>query len=93
MGKAVLVNDKDNVVTAVSDLKEGEEAVYRIGPEVRQIKVSQAIPYGHKVALTKIPKGGSIIKYGEIVGRAKTDIEPGQWVHTHNTDETYTPSR
>lgn len=93
MGKAVLVNDKDNVVTAISDLKEGEEAVYRVGSEIRQIKARQAISYGHKVALTKIPKGGSIIKYGEIIGRAKTDIKPGQWVHTHNTDETYTPSR
>lgn len=93
MGNAVLVNVKDNVVTAVSDLKAGEEAVYRVGSEVRQIKVSQAIPYGHKIALSKIPKGDSIIKYGETVGRAKTDIEPGQWVHIHNTDETYTPSR
>lgn len=93
MGKAVLVSDKDNVVTAVSDLKRGEDAIYRAGSETRQIKVGETIPYGHKIAITKIARGSDIIKYGEIIGRAKSDIQPGQWVHTHNTDETYTPSR
>jgi altronate dehydratase small subunit len=93
MGKAVLVNEKDNVVTAVSDLKKGEDAVYRVGSGTKQIKASEDIPYGHKTALAKIAKGSDIIKYGETIGRASKDIEPGQWVHTHNTEETYTPSR
>jgi len=93
MGKAVLVNDKDNVVTAVSDLKQREDAAYRVGSETRQIKTNEAIPYGHKIALTKIAKGSDVIKYGEIIGRARSDIEPGQWVHIHNTEETYAPSR
>ncbi len=93
MGKAVLVSDKDNVVTTVSDLKKGEDAVYRLSSGTKQIKAVEDIPYGHKVALTKIAKGGDIIKYGELIGRASKDIDPGQWVHTHNTDETYVPSR
>jgi altronate dehydratase small subunit len=93
MGQAVLVNEKDNVVTAVSDLKQGEEAVYRAGADTRQIKTTEAIPFGHKIALSQIAKGSGIVKYGEVIGRAKTDIEPGEWVHTHNTLETYTPSR
>ena len=93
MGKAILVNDKDNVVTAVSDFKKGREVTYKVGSEARQIKTNEAIPYGHKIALTRIAKGSAIIKYGEMVGQAKSDIEPGEWVHTHNTDETYVPSR
>jgi len=93
MGKAVLVSEKDNVVTAVSDVKKGEDAVYRVGSSTRQIKTNEDIPYGHKVALTKIAKGSDIIKYGETIGRARSNIGPGQWVHTHNTDETYVPSR
>ncbi|MCD6452778.1 MAG: UxaA family hydrolase [Dehalococcoidales bacterium] len=93
MGKAVLVNDKDNVVTAVSDIKSGEDAVYRVSSGTKQIKASEDIPYGHKIALTEIAKGSAIIKYGEMIGRAKQDIKPGQWIHTHNTDETYAPSR
>ena len=93
MGKAVLVSDKDNVVTAVSELKKGEDAIYRVGSETRQVSASEAIPYGHKIALTTIAKGSAIIKYGEMIGRAKSDIKPGEWIHTHNTDETYVSSK
>jgi len=93
MGKAVLVNEQDNVVTLVSDVKKGEDVIYRVGSGTKQIKSGEDIPYGHKVALSQIAKGGGIIKYGEAIGRASSDITPGQWVHTHNTDETYVPSR
>lgn len=93
MGKAVLVNDKDNVVTIVSDVKKGEDVVYKIASGTKQIKSSEDIPYGHKVALAEIAKGSDIIKYGETIGRASSNINAGQWVHTHNTEETYTPSK
>lgn len=42
------------------------------------------IPAGHKYALRDIKKGESVIKYGEIIGRATADIKSGEWVHTHN---------
>jgi altronate dehydratase small subunit len=93
MGKAALVNEKDNVITAVSDLDVGEDVVYRAPSEIKSIKTAEAIPYGHKIALTKIRKGSYIVKYGEVIGRAKSDIKPGEWVHVHNTEETYVPSR
>ena len=41
-------------------------------------------PFGHKLALTDIPKGGAVIKYGFRIGRAGEDIKAGQHVHTHN---------
>lgn len=42
------------------------------------------IPAGHKVALTDIPEGGAVIKYGHPIGRATRNIRMGEWVHTHN---------
>jgi len=42
------------------------------------------IPLGHKFALTKIPSGGSVIKYGEIIGQATQPIQAGDHVHLHN---------
>ena len=42
------------------------------------------IPAGHKYALKDIKKGETVIKYGQIIGRASTDIKEGEWVHTHN---------
>ena len=45
---------------------------------------NEKIPAGHKYALRDIAKGEYVIKYGEIIGRATTDIKQGEWVHTHN---------
>ncbi len=42
------------------------------------------IPAGHKFALRDILKGETVIKYGQIIGRASSDIKKGDWVHTHN---------
>ena len=45
---------------------------------------TSTIPAGHKYALRAIGKGETVIKYGEIIGRATQDIAKGEWVHTHN---------
>lgn len=42
------------------------------------------IPAGHKLAVRDISRGEKIIKYGEIIGVATTDIKRGEWVHVHN---------
>lgn len=42
------------------------------------------IPAGHKIAITDICEGGPIVKYGNVIGYAKSDIKAGEWVHTHN---------
>lgn len=44
----------------------------------------EKIPSGHKFALRDIKAGEFVIKYGEIIGRATSDIKAGEWVHTHN---------
>ena len=45
----------------------------------------EAIPLGHKIALTDIRDGDTVYKYGEDIGRAVADIRKGQHVHVHNT--------
>jgi (2R)-sulfolactate sulfo-lyase subunit alpha len=49
-----------------------------------RLKSRMAIPIGHKVALTDIKKGDTVIKYGEDVGKAVADIAKGEHVHVHN---------
>ena len=39
---------------------------------------------GHKYALRDIAKGENIIKYGNPIGHATSDIKKGEHVHTHN---------
>ena len=39
---------------------------------------------GHKYACRLIRKGENIIKYGFPIGHATAEIQPGEWVHSHN---------
>ncbi len=51
-------------------------------------KVLDPIPIGHKISLTKIQEGMPIVKYGDVIGKAMSDIRMGQHVHVYNvTDE------
>ena len=42
------------------------------------------IPAGHKIALRRVKTGDPVRRYGQIIGYATADIEPGDWVHTRN---------
>ena len=42
------------------------------------------VPAGHKRALTDIPAGAPVVKYGFPIGRASRFIPRGAHVHTHN---------
>lgn len=46
--------------------------------------VDAGIPFGHKVALVAIDRGGEIVKYGVVIGRATSAIRAGEHVHVHN---------
>ena len=45
---------------------------------------AQPIPAGHKVALRAHSAGESVIKLGQPIGVASSDIAPGTHVHSHN---------
>jgi altronate hydrolase len=51
-----------------------------------QVVAAMTIPPGHKIALERIPDGAPVRRYGQIIGFAKGDIEPGEHVHTHNVE-------
>lgn len=48
------------------------------------VRASEPIPGAHKMAITPIAAGQSIIKYGLPIGLASCDIQPGSHVHSHN---------
>lgn len=77
MPDIIRIAPRDNVAVALRALCAGEE--------VGGVKVREEIPVGHKMALRPIADGEDVVKYGCPIGRAKTDIAPGEWVHVHNT--------
>ena len=78
----VLINKKDNTVTALKNIIKGE----RIKFADRMIEICDDIPVSHKVAVKEIKKGEMVIKYGESIGTAYKDIMPGRLVHSHNLE-------
>ena len=49
-----------------------------------EIRARQDIPIGHKVAITALRKGDTVIKYGVDIGRVVADIAVGEHAHVHN---------
>jgi altronate dehydratase small subunit len=84
--KIIVINSKDNVATALTDLKAGERIMIeeKINGVKKSIELKNDIPFGHKVSLIEISSGVSIVKYGEIIGTASMPIEEGDYLHIHN---------
>ena len=82
--QALVINNRDNVATAITDLKDGAIVVVSIGEESRAIKLHDSVSLGHKFSITPIEANSAIIKYGEVIGYAIKPIEAGVHVHIHN---------
>ena len=84
--RALVINQKDNVATALQDVAEGATIAARLGQEVEQLAALERIPFGFKVALRDIAQGESVYKYGEVIGKASRPIKRGELVHIHNVE-------
>ena len=80
----IKVKDADNVAIAVHDIPRGTE----IMPGV---VTREDIPQAHKIALTDIPKGGEVVRYGVVLGYAKAPIPVGAWINEHMLDLPQSP--
>ena len=76
----IILNSNDNVAVARVPIPAGTEIL----AGGYKVTARETITPGHKIALEPIPTGYRVVKYGEIIGQATRDIQPGDWVHTHN---------
>ena len=81
--EAIVLNQEDNVATAVRRLESGDIVKIK---DTASVVLCRDIPVGHKFARRDIESGGNIIKYGEIIGRATVKINQGEHVHIHNVE-------
>jgi len=87
MPQAVIVVDqRDNVATALRPLDQGESVEVEVSGSTETIQALQPIPFGHKIALAGLEKGDEVRKYGEVIGSATQKIARGQHVHVHNVE-------
>lgn len=90
----IKIHPLDNVVVALKEIPQGttltifppKSGDFKLpaADSVIQITTTADIPAGHKIAVTQIPAGSPIIKYGSRIGFAKETIHAGDWVHVHN---------
>jgi altronate dehydratase small subunit len=87
--KAIVMNPKDNVATAITDLRAGDVLFEsNASGQSLAIKLTSDIPFGHKFSLSKIEPGSPVIKYGEVIGISTASIAPGEHAHVHNVAST-----
>src|SRR4051812_29094391 len=77
--RALRLHATDNVIVAVDTIDAGSVPAGGVTALAR-------VPKGHKMATTTIAKGSPILKFGQIIGFATSDIAPGEWVHEHNVE-------
>jgi hypothetical protein len=80
MNPVLVISSRDNVATALESLETGRSFAVN-GTE---LTATQRIPRGHKIALRPILAGEPVMKYGNPIGTATTDIAAGSHVHVHN---------
>ncbi len=81
----LVIHDSDNVAVALRKLDKGS----RISCRSQDFPVLDDIDPGHKIALTDIPEGAYVVKYGFPIGRASREITRGSHVHLHNLKSDY----
>ena len=83
---AIVCRRGDTVATAVRDLTPDESVRVSVGGDELALRLTQAVPFGHKFALCDVSVGQEVIKYGETIGRATVAIRRGEHVHLHNVE-------
>ena len=80
-------NRRDNVgVVVVENLSAGTDMLCVVTEDNSEMlaRSNHDVPIGHKIALTDLAVGDTVIKYGEDIGRVVAAIRKGDHVHTHN---------
>lgn len=79
-GKTLKIHPKDNVIVALSDIRQGD----RIIENGDEIEITDFIPAKHKIAIKTLQPGQEVIMYGVTVGKALTRIISGGAITTQN---------
>ena len=86
MRNAMIIDAKDNVAVAIEPIAKGDVAAYVCEGKEVSLPALEDITIYHKLATRDIAKGEPVVKYGEHIGVASSDIKAGEHVHVHNVE-------
>lgn len=84
--RTVMMKPQDKVAVALENIKAGSQIKVTCLDLTFELVLSEDVDFGHKFAVVPIRKGEDILKYGEVIGVATTDISVGEHVHIHNLE-------
>ena len=76
----IKINKIDNIVIAIEDISKKEKIYF----DSKELIIQNEVAQGHKIASKNIFEGENIIKYGHVIGHAISNINAGEWIHSHN---------
>ena len=83
----IVHDENDSVgVIVVEGVSAGDKLEGWIMDQQRDIEIEAKddIPIGHKVAITDLAEGETVIKYATDIGRVVAPISAGEHLHVHN---------
>ena len=86
MPRVLVVDPSDNVATALEPIAVGSAVTIATQTGVREVTVTDPIPFGHKVAMHDLMPGEPVRKYGVTIGLASQQVMAGSHVHVHNIE-------
>ena len=87
-GTDIIIHDKkDNVgVVVIEKITRNQDCNCWIMENDNSTKIQSKneILLGHKIAMTDLKEGDTILKYGHDIGKVVKSIKKGEHVHVHN---------
>ena len=84
----IIIHDKkDNVgVVVIDNINKKQDCYCWIMENDSSVNIQSVdeIPLGHKIAMTDLSEGDTILKYGHDIGKVIKSIKKGEHVHVHN---------
>jgi len=80
------LHPNDNVLVAKVALTLGREIdrAFLPWPLPAPLRARAQVPAGHKIAARRIAAGEMVKKYDTVIGVATRNLEPGDYIHSHN---------
>ena len=80
MQKVLQLDPRDNVLIALTDLKEGEQVEFN----GTSYSLNSDVSVKHKFAIAELPVGADVIMYGVLVGKTSQPVKRGEALTLHN---------
>ena len=83
----IIHDEKDNVgVVVIDKITKNQDCSCWVMENDKTVKIQSKddIQLGHKIAMTELKEGDTILKYGHDIGKVVKSIKKGEHVHVHN---------